>query len=123
MSAPTVLGPSNNSPAAAPPAAGTEDSAAPGVTRIQLSRKTGWRMPQNTVKVDRTTRWGNYAGREAADQLQALAAFIHWLGTEATDEWKMAARGALRGKNLACWCKLGQPCHADYLLGWLNAGR
>ena len=27
--------------------------------RIQLSRKRGWRMPENTVKVDRSTRWGN----------------------------------------------------------------
>lgn len=27
--------------------------------RIQLSRKNGWRMPPNCVKVDRTTRWGN----------------------------------------------------------------
>jgi len=27
--------------------------------RIQLSRRKGWRMPPNTVKVDRTTRWGN----------------------------------------------------------------
>ena len=29
--------------------------------RIQLSRKKGWRMPSNTVKVDRTTKWGNPA--------------------------------------------------------------
>jgi hypothetical protein len=27
--------------------------------RIQLSRKRGWRMPENTVKVDRSTIWGN----------------------------------------------------------------
>ena len=27
--------------------------------RIVLSRKRGWRMPENTVKVDRTTQWGN----------------------------------------------------------------
>jgi hypothetical protein len=92
-----------------------------GLTRIQLSRKKGWRMPLNTVKVDRTTRWGNYAGRAAADKSLALTAFIDWLDTEATPQWKMTARAALRGKNLACWCKHGQPCHADYLLGWVNA--
>ena len=22
----------------------------------------------------------------------------------------------LRKKNLACWCRLGEPCHADVLL-------
>jgi hypothetical protein len=27
----------------------------------------------------------------------------------------------LRGKNLACWCKPGQPCHADVLLEIANA--
>lgn len=26
----------------------------------------------------------------------------------------------LRGKNLACWCKLNQPCHADVLLEIAN---
>lgn len=26
----------------------------------------------------------------------------------------------LRGKNLACWCKQGQPCHADVLLDLAN---
>ena len=27
----------------------------------------------------------------------------------------------LRGKNLACWCKPGSPCHADVLLELANA--
>ena len=26
----------------------------------------------------------------------------------------------LRGKNLACWCKPGEPCHADVLLDLAN---
>jgi hypothetical protein len=30
------------------------------------------------------------------------------------DDWK------LRGKNLACWCPLDQPCHADVLLELAN---
>ncbi len=28
---------------------------------------------------------------------------------------------ALRGKSLACWCKPGEPCHADVLLELANA--
>lgn len=28
--------------------------------------------------------------------------------------------GELRGKNLACWCPLDQPCHADVLLDLAN---
>ncbi len=27
----------------------------------------------------------------------------------------------LRGKNLACWCRPGMPCHADVLLELANA--
>ena len=39
-------------------------------TRIQLSRARGWRMPENTVKVDRTTPWGNpYDVGEYGDEL------------------------------------------------------
>ena len=29
---------------------------------------------------------------------------------------------AIRGVNLACWCKVGTPCHADVLLELANAG-
>jgi hypothetical protein len=29
----------------------------------------------------------------------------------------------LRGKNLACWCPLDQPCHADVLLELVNRKR
>ncbi len=28
----------------------------------------------------------------------------------------------LRGHNLACWCKMGAPCHADVLLQLASAG-
>lgn len=31
-----------------------------------------------------------------------------------------AALPMIRGKNLACWCKQGQPCHADVLLEIAN---
>ena len=27
----------------------------------------------------------------------------------------------LRNKNLACWCRLGEPCHADVLLDLSNS--
>jgi len=28
----------------------------------------------------------------------------------------------LRGRDLACWCPLNQPCHADVLLRLANNG-
>nr|WP_280950316.1 DUF4326 domain-containing protein [Mesorhizobium wenxiniae] len=30
-----------------------------------------------------------------------------------TPQLVAAAKAELRGKNLACWCKAGAPCHAD----------
>jgi hypothetical protein len=30
------------------------------------------------------------------------------------------ARSELAGRDLACWCKPGEPCHADVLLELVN---
>jgi hypothetical protein len=27
---------------------------------------------------------------------------------------------SLKGKNLSCWCKVGEPCHGDVLLEIAN---
>jgi hypothetical protein len=98
--------------------------------RIQLQRRAGWRMPPNTVKVDRSTRWGNpmrtAPGYTAA---QAVADYAQWLSGAAEFRLQRGAgppsvediRRQLAGKNLACWCPLGQPCHADVLLELANA--
>ncbi len=110
--------------------------------RVQLSRAKGWRMPPNTVRVDRATLWGNpfkvaqcrEAGfRGSDDELAArcVEAFRVWLGPHWRINWdgpqSEAARRAildnvmdLRGKNLACWCRPGAPCHADVLLERAN---
>lgn len=105
--------------------------------RIQLKRTKGWRMPSNAVKVDRSTRWGNNAAKigddisyytagctrataadvvdlferfEVAESLADPAGFEKWIAP-------------LRGKDLACWCPLDQPCHADVLLRLANEAR
>lgn len=97
--------------------------------RIQLSRKKGWRMPPDTVKVDRSTRWGNPFpigregpfGRIATDAEGAVGFFAAMLG----DPEMRGAAGypadlsPLRGKNLACWCG-GKHCHADVLIDFAN---
>ena len=80
-------------------------------------------MPPNTRKVARTTPFGNHVGRGMTDPSAAVAAFKHWVETEADAEWRESARSALRGKNLACWCRIGEPCHADVLLAWLEVPR
>lgn len=127
-------------------------------TRVRLSRAKGWRMPSNTVKVDRSTRWGNpwRPGDPGAVRMACIRGgwawtalpmaltlegcldrFRRWLAGEFT-----TASGAirlnhrlyeavicdvppdlepLRGKNLACWCAPGAPCHADVLLELANS--
>lgn len=97
-------------------------------------------MPANTVKVDRSTRWGNpfVVGKDgtaaecvywymllmqgclvltskSAVQLQEEA--LRQLVIERERAW-----AALRGKNLACWCRTDKPCHAEVLLCAANGG-
>jgi hypothetical protein len=55
--------------------------------RIQLKRTKGWRMPANTVKVDRTTRWANYpAARAGVNGLESVEIFANWTANEASEE-------------------------------------
>ena len=105
--------------------------------RIQLRRAHGWRMPDNTVKVDRSTRWGNpfrptdvrvtgpAKGRgEPIGQAGAVRAFRNLLMTylRKAPAATRAELDKLRGRNLACWCPIDTPCHADVLLELANAG-
>ena len=94
--------------------------------RIQLSRKKGWRMPVNAIKVDRTTRWGNpYRVEGPTVEADAVQLFREWLTGEWPElqmrrDWCLLHLHELRGKDLACWCKPGDPCHADVLLELAN---
>ena len=81
--------------------------------RIQLSRAKGWRMPPNTVKVDRATKWGNPWTFENSGNVHPAVRFA----CETAPLWDVSE---LAGKNLACWCRIGNPCHADVLLELAN---
>jgi hypothetical protein len=98
--------------------------------RVQLSRKAGWRMPFHTINVARPGKWGNPfrvgqpgpGGSDIKDRAEAVLLFRQMLdlpGLLATigypDDLTL-----LRGKNLACWCSLDGPCHADVLLERAN---
>ena len=104
-------------------------------------------MPPNTVYVGRPTKWGNpfrvggyymrgdpegnrgwmtFAYTQAAPdyadarftEIKTEAQAVEWF------RWFYTAHPrdltALRGKTLACWCQLDQPCHADVLLELAN---
>ena len=99
-------------------------------------------MPPNTGKVDRSSRWGNpfvigqitdeaqlgkgtpkkLSGVPVADRAQAVEMFGDWIHSrsERAKEWRASVH-LLAGRNLACWCPLDGPCHADVLLKLANA--
>ena len=95
--------------------------------RILLKRSKGWRMPADTLKVDRTTRWGNpFSPAELGSVAAAVARHAAWMRgeVEAPDGRAPPSlkeiRATLRGRNLACWCPLDGPCHAKLLLRLAN---
>jgi hypothetical protein len=119
--------------------------------RIQLSRKKGWKMPDNTVNVDRSTGFGNpfpvvkgtstsmgkttdvwivgtfegpgmwFKDTKAEATDIAVKAYRAWLMQPGQKGLRGRAQTVLRGKNVACWCALGKPCHADALLEVANS--
>jgi hypothetical protein len=113
--------------------------------RIQLRRTKGWRKPPDAIVVARPTKWGNpwkvgeflgcdldspYSGA-ATPITPALAVELYRsaisvlpsrypgvvVGLAVTVD---DARSELAGHDLACWCPLDQPCHADILLDLAN---
>ena len=98
-----------------------------GPQRVQLKRSAGWKMPPNTLKVDRTTRWGNpFTIAECGSAAVAVAQHGRWMRGEIAAPGGVdppardVLRTALGGRNLACWCALNGPCHADLLLTLAN---
>lgn len=88
--------------------------------RIRLSRAKGWRKPANTVSVTRPTRFGNPFTIAEHGHDPAIALYEKWIHQPAQRALLADARHTLRGKNLACWCRLDQTCHADVLLRLVN---
>lgn len=103
--------------------------------RIQLRRTKGWRKPEGAIVVARPSKWGNpYRIGDAAEDMDwlrgewvparvwdaadAVRRFRESIGTGSTFERDV--REQLRGHDLACWCPLDQPCHADVLLKLAN---
>ena len=86
--------------------------------RIQRKRTKGWKMPPDTVYVGRPTKWGNPYKVHDPPYLETILDVIgeyrRWLCVQLFRDPHFL--DPLRGKDLACWCRLDQPCHADVLL-------
>lgn len=113
--------------------------------RIQLRRQAGWRMPEGTIKVDRSGPWGNpwcvekvggiwtvkhrywtsratfpekaHATRFAVGQFRQSLVRPGRGGLLITAE---QVRAELAARWLGCWCGLGDDCHGDVLLEVAN---
>lgn len=110
--------------------------------RIQRKRIKGWKMPEGAVYVGRPTEWGNPYVKGACcsynrfgilvqltveSRLHSVQLFERWVNRDPLvpkSGWNKHSdvptvahiRAALGGKDLACWCPLNEPCHADVLL-------
>ena len=81
--------------------------------RIQRKRTRGWKMPKNAVYVGRPSRWGNPFDVASTGRIPAVLRF-------ACEVAPLLDLTELRGKDLACWCRLDQECHATVLLELAN---
>ncbi len=100
--------------------------------RVQRKRTKGWRMPPNTVYVGRPTVFGNpfyiekNVGIQVCDQFAvanakyATSMFRRYLMEGKLDISIHDIKRLLKGKDLACWCRLDMPCHGDVLLELAN---
>jgi hypothetical protein len=117
--------------------------------RIQRKRSRGWKMPANTLYIGRPTAWGNpfKVGVWGTAQ-ECIEAYERWIDPTINAEltafrnslyddpkfdhsfspyWGVCQVWAgylneLRGHDLACWCREGEPCHGDVLLRMANQG-
>ena len=117
--------------------------------RIQRKRTKGWRMPEGAVYVGRPSKWGNpytpdnfsighisNGGLGIESRPATIAECVEMYRRELTCTNAVCRGGGyfgpehawtigldvteLAGRDLACWCPLDQPCHADVLLEIAN---
>ena len=89
--------------------------------RIRLSRRRGWRKPPDAVVVSRPSRWGNpFVIDATTTRPDAIAQFAAALDAGELGFTRDDVVRELAGLDLACWCPLDEPCHADVLLAVAN---
>lgn len=72
-------------------------------------------MPANTISVAKPSKWAShYVWWVNGGYAMAAELFRDYIMRR--PRLIEMAKCELRGKNLACWCPLNEPCHADVLL-------
>jgi len=89
--------------------------------RVQLRRTKGWRKPPGALVVARPSRWGNpFRVGVDGDHAECVARYRFALEHGELAFSVADARHDLAGRDLACWCREDQACHADVLLEVAN---
>lgn len=95
--------------------------------RVPRKRMKGWRMPENAVYVGRGSTWGNdykigSIGFGKLGIIKSTKGAIRSYKAELMAKlfFRPNLLNEIKGKNLACWCPLDRPCHADVLLELAN---
>lgn len=101
--------------------------------RTQRTRKTKPGIPVGSKYVGRPSKWGNrwkVGSNEIADGTtisipnNRVAVMMYYAQIkdmiESSPETFKRWLKPLRGKNLCCWCKPDEICHADVLLFFTN---
>lgn len=106
-----------------------------GLPAVKVDRSTGFGNPFPVTKAEALSSgvprpiWcvGSWNGpamwfRDTPEEAAALSveSFRTWMAAAGQAPLVERAKAELRGKNLACWCKAGSPCHADVLLELAN---
>lgn len=105
--------------------------------RIQRKRERGWRLPPNTICVTRPGPFSN--PYKIGDRFPEHLSIYKWYGTgEITRDNCLLAFASyaedrllkepewldpLLESDIACWCKVDEPCHGDIILELLDRRR
>lgn len=96
----------------------------PTPTRLQRKRTRGYRLPEGAKSVTRPGPFGNpfpvSRFGDPAAHAEAIARFRAWIEEPEQAALVDRVRRELRGRDLACYCAPGLPCHADVLLEIAN---
>lgn len=101
--------------------------------RKQRTRKAGGGIPQGSVYVGRPSQWGNPAKvgewfkvEEQTNEVKDARVAVHLFYQHCISQAKRNRQAfaewlyPLLGRDVCCWCALGEPCHADVLLYFVS---